>query len=125
MDQIVSRELALKVKEIGFNEPCTSYYYRDILKEGGETDRSFYGACLNVPTQTQLSKWLREKHKLYVHVDCNASGWLWEIEKTNGTSVCWCNHSGPNLSGQWDTFEEALEDGLINACKLVAKKGGK
>lgn len=76
----------------------------------------------SAPTQTHLAKWLREKHELYVHVECNASGWLWEIEKTNGTSVCWCNYSGPNLSGQWDTFEDALEDGLMRACEIVKQR---
>lgn len=43
------------------------------------------GELLACPTQTALSRWIREKYGVYIHVDCNASGWYWEIESTKGT----------------------------------------
>ena len=127
MDQIVSKEIALRAREIGFDEWRERSYMKDVkdslsISGNNSTLGKLEIETFSAPTQTSLAKWLREKHDLYVHVDCNASGWLWEIEKTNGTSVCWCNYSGPNLSGQWDTFEEALEDGLKNICEIVKQR---
>lgn len=139
MSKLVSKKTAILAKNIGFDCDCACYYNLNSMfnnaksktihgHDDGVDIEDFYfnfnvmDDAISAPTQSQLFKFLREKHELYVHVDCNASGWLWEIEKTNGTSICWCNHSGPNLSGQWDTFEDALEDGLMRACEIVKQR---
>lgn len=104
----------------GYNDYCwlptidynTQGYYRDY----------YYSA----PTQSLLQKWLRDIHKIEVLVYCNASGWMWELNKSfykndisGGTHISWSNYSGINESGEWDTFEEALEDGIVNALKTL------
>lgn len=104
MDQIVSKEIALRAREIGFDEWCKRSYMKDVkdslsISGNNSTLGKLEIETFSTPTQTSLAKWLREKHELYVHVDCNASGWLWEIEKTNGTSISWCEFTGPNLGG--------------------------
>lgn len=78
------------------------------------------------PRQTLLQKWLREKHFLEVLVTCNGSGWFYEINKayftgslSGGTSVSWSKDSGPNDSGEWETYEDALEEGLKEGLKLI------
>ena len=72
-------ELAVKLKEKGFNEPCYGYYHRD----GG--DNSFEvcgnGDCdfLNsknqyrvaAPTISQVLKWLRKEKKIYIVIEVN------------------------------------------------------
>ena len=72
----------------------------------------------------ELQKWLREKHNIYCSAWCNASGWAWEIEKTNGTHISIMNIDGNvkgvNLdSGMFNSYEEALEDGLLEALKIL------
>lgn len=96
--------------------------YEDIEKNwNGEfaDDEQWYSA----PSQDTLKRWLREKHHLEVNAYCNASGWLWEINKAypsnGGTSIAWSEESGPNAGGEWETYEEALEDGLLKALKLI------
>jgi hypothetical protein len=71
------------------------------------------------PTQSLLQKWLRDVHKLHAYTDCNASGWFWMIDKTNGTSILWSDDSGPNPGGEWDNYEEALELALFEALNLI------
>ena len=81
------------------------------------------GELLACPTQTALSKWIRKRYKVYVHVDCNASGWYWEIEKTNGTHIKNSGEEGPNLGGCWDDYEECLENALREVCMMMILKG--
>jgi len=76
--------------------------------------------------QPLLQKILREIYKIEVLVYCNASGWMWELNKAHtkdtisgGTHICWSDYSGPNEGGHWDTYEEALEEGLYKALKLI------
>lgn len=79
---------------------------------------------ISAPTQSLLQKWLRDVHHINVISWCNASGWAWEIEKTNGTHISIMNIDG-NISGtipdsgMFSSFEEALELGLQEALKLI------
>ena len=40
----------------------------------------------------------------------------------NGTFITDYDLKGPNDGGCWDDFEEALNDGIYNACKMIKKK---
>lgn len=92
-DQFVSREIAIKLKEKGFNEPCISVYrnfnlYFDKMISGYESDvsesndfstntsldnfdvnkkdKSNY--WITAPLLTQVIDWFREKHNLYIEI---------------------------------------------------------
>ena len=78
------------------------------------------------PTQALTQKWLREVHNIEVLVYCNASGWMWELNKAmnlnsfaGGTHISWSKETGPNDSGEWDRYELALEAGIQEALKLI------
>lgn len=96
--------------------------YKDLL-----IDINKYPArniMFQAPTQSLLQKWLRETHNIHCSSWCNASGWAWEIKKTNGTHISIMNIDGnvegtnPD-SGVFDTYEESLENGLFEALKLI------
>lgn len=70
-------------------------------------------------TQALLQKWLREEKKISVEPYFNASGACWSICKTDGTHIIDYDYSGPNDSGCWDTYEEALENALQVALNLI------
>ena len=38
---------------------------------------------------------------------------------SGGTSIAFSDFSGPNDSGEWDTYEEALEVGIFEALQLI------
>ena len=105
------------LKEIGFDIiECTC---------GG------YPECIctdwNVPTQALVQMWLREIHGINIEPWCNASGWAWELEKTNGTHISIMdidgNVTGTNPeSGMFATYEQALEAGIIE-CIRILKEG--
>jgi hypothetical protein len=72
--EFVSYEIALKLKELGFDEPCITYYYEltsnlrthlgvDILNAWTYKGNKKLGFTL-APLYQQVFKWFREKHEL-------------------------------------------------------------
>lgn len=136
MDQIVTLETAKLAKEVGFNGKVLHFYNHGenelipntklmsisipISVEHLETSRATLPVdCVPAPTQTTLSRWLREKHDMYVSVDMMAfkRGWIVYIISMSRKVVCF-------KAKDFDTYEEALEEGLKQACKIVKDRRG-
>ena len=125
-EQLISYEVAKRAKEKGFNSAQPKGYYNHggtelVLWCDSENHNNQKDFLAYAPTQSLLQKALRDKHDLIVCVYANASGYCWEIHKSpkyGGSSVADSNTTGPNLSGCWDTYEEALDAGLLNALNL-------
>jgi hypothetical protein len=65
----------------------------------------------NAPTQSLLQKFIRETRGVHIEIHRNASGYYWGMCKEDGgTDLGWSDHSGPNMGGVWDSFEDALEN---------------
>lgn len=70
---------------------------------------------ITAPTQGLLQRWLREEKELHIEIVATASGYIWLLDKTNGTSIADSDHHGTMAnedSGCYDTYELALEDAL-------------
>lgn len=128
-------ETAKLAKEKGFNVPTWECFN----SKGKPIDysRNIYayendGKFISKPTQSDLQKWLREEHKINVE-----SNWLPNIEKyrclfipmdskkpkTFKTWREYDNYRAPYLSfDDFETYEEALEQGLIKGLELIEKK---
>lgn len=99
-EDFVTYELADKLKEKGFNEPCYGYYHRD----GG--DDSFEvcgnGTCdflnsknihrIAAPTISQVLKWLRKEKKIFLEIVIVCNGvdaeYMCDIYKINPAIEC-------------------------------------
>ena len=57
----VNLELAIKLKEIGYNIPCNSYYREDY--NNSETFKDYY-SC---PLLYDVQSWFREIHNIHVY----------------------------------------------------------
>lgn len=72
------------------------------------------------PTLYDAQKWLREKHNIHITIGNSASGYWWELSKAdNGTTIYDYNYSGPNDGGEWDTYEDALNFGILEVLKRI------
>lgn len=137
-EQLVSLEVAKLLKDKGFNIPCESCYVLttnslwELLGERRGTwceictqidwNNGKNGNTISAPTQSIVAKWLREKHNFHIIIYNNASGYGYEITKAdNGTHISNDMNDGPNSRGLWDTYEEALEAGLLGTLKLIKK----
>ena len=75
------------------------------------------------PTQSLVQKWLREQHNIRIFIENKTSGEFGFIiytvnpDKTEVIGKPWIRNSFFILS--FKTYEEALEEGLLQALKLI------
>lgn len=131
-DDYVSLEVAKKLQEKGYDEPCLAYYFHeklinvtsqfrgsDVNTIYQESRSQMYG---NVPAPTlyDAQKWLRDNKNIHVCTDNRADGWFYVLYKSNnGTFIRDYNYSGTNDGGCWDTYEEALNAGILEALNYI------
>ena len=127
-EQLITSDTAKLAKEKGFNLRISSYY--DLITKEFEIDGyTWYNKNedelkISAPTQSLLQTWFRDVHGIHVSSWCNGSGWGWEIEKTNGTSIACMDIDGDvegtePESGMFKSYELALENGLQEAFKYL------
>lgn len=135
-DQLISFETAVLAREKGFNVPCRgrihcSHYHfvkNNIIPanvpiadnemfapkcdwnnleecDPNRSNSTLKGLYTSIPTQSLLQKWLREKYKIHIYVQPTLSFDKWTL-----------NH---NFYQTYNTYEETLEAGLIEALKLI------
>ena len=97
--EFVNYNQALKLKELGFDEPCFGFYQleygeiRPIMVDDDEQYRlTGYRTCKNseipkhytsAPTFSQAFRWFREKYNLYHTID-KQGYWFFQIKKDEG-----------------------------------------
>lgn len=125
----VSRELALLLKQAGFDWKCREYYY-NFTTTGWSLNfddnfinwNSWSELYISAPTLEVAQKWLREEKNLILLIDmtpsyCNGKpmGYKFVIHVSCG------NH----IWGEWkDTYEEALEAGIKKVLEMILEKRG-
>lgn len=137
-----SYELSKKLKVCGFDEPCDHYY----CAFDNETDVRFWSCSpqsqngfvnpkgkviVDAPTLAQAQKWLREKKGIAINViahRCHDKHWEgkyhWEeihLPNSNENGPQWIDWSIYGRHPLFDTYEEALSDGLSQMLELIKK----
>jgi|SRR5690554_2625851 len=136
-EQLVSFETAKLAKEKGFNESCIRGYLNKDGSLMNDDDHFDYNSCyddhsimkhlsfknseviddysITAPTQSFLQKWLREVHNLIVIIDWGPLSKKYSYE---------IYHNGKDYGVEYvnDSYEEALEEGLIEALKLIQQQ---
>ena len=118
-EQYISFETAKLAKEKGFTQFGGRYYTKDGNGPFGYISECAVKDGFLCVTQSLLARWIREKHNIHIDSYPNASGYLYYINKTNGTLVYDSDFDGPNDGGAWNSYEEAMESGLQEALKLI------
>lgn len=133
---LVSYEIAKKLKACGFNELCQHYYDTEDAPAGHywrkviSISRNYNEDILkfSAPTLYAAQKWLREKKQINVLIGDCACGYYWEVskagdEQTRGTMLIYYDDNGEDEnSGMWLSYEKALEAGISAALDLLAGK---
>ena len=135
-EQFVSFDTARLLKEAGFDVPCEHFYTDD---DYGEMERrklthpvnhNAYTDDYSCPTQSLVSRWLRDAHKIHVFACieyptgkwfyCNPTGkWFYCIADTTAPSA----REGMNMpEANHDTHEGAMEAGIQEAIKLIKQQ---
>lgn len=85
-DQFATYEIAKKLKELGFNEPCLGYFTPSMQFILANTSKTLSiwdvrNGFLIVPLWQQAIKWLKEKHNIRISIDLNSDADLYYIRK--------------------------------------------
>lgn len=133
-EQYVSFETAKMLKEAGFDVPCREIYrtdrtgdcaFREYDKKNTKDDLCWNSADgfqyeYLAPTQALAARWLREVHKLHVFAKriyeyaLDKFSWGYYIQSSNYE---YCK----NFEIGFDSYEQAIEEGLCEAIKLIKK----
>jgi hypothetical protein len=106
--EFVPYELALRMKQLGFDEPC--FGYRDSV--GYLMIQKTPHCVISAPTFSQAFRWFREKYELYSFVFKFDEGFGYETYKEGVTQT---NES-------FDTYEEAELACLKKLIEIVKQK---
>lgn len=121
-DELVTFSTAKLAKEKGFNMGCLMVYDESHNTEPARRfdlkniHFNFKYIHISAPTQTRLQRWLRELHKIHIVIWYNhINKFRVEFDKLE------CGYEAVNnsLSLNYDTYEKALEAGLLNALKSI------
>ncbi len=139
-EALISFNTAKLAKEKGFQEPCLHHYHDGVLnahwlENGSSTDIEFRvdledlfeninhktyerfnkGEFYSAPTQALLQKWLRDVHNIHIEIQSPDT-----TQETWGSHIRYINKFGNRGDcGDSESYEAALEDGLLEALKLI------
>lgn len=131
-EKIINFETAKLAKKKGLNKVwCNNMYcigFKDFPDDEeiiecdwrNHVDHQYHLAL--APTQSLLQKWLREKHNLHVSVEFEFTKKLsWRVNICDTHKFEWLLPDFLNAH-EFDTYEEALEEGLQEALKIIDNK---
>jgi hypothetical protein len=126
-NEFVSYEIALKLKELGYNEPCLTYYYEltsnlrthlaiDIRNAWTYSGNKKLGFTL-APLYQQVFKWLRNKYDINFSINTIYSKYNENTSKKYSGVID--NKTVFTNVGFYDTYEEAELAGLQKMIEII------
>jgi len=114
--EFVTYELALRMKTLGFDEPCFGYYTNqsylvidEIASQQGNNE------VTSAPTWQSAFRWFREKYGLYFNIH--------RLEHKIGTKEEFMlTIDAPLRGGYYKNYEEAEMDCLFKLIEFVEKE---
>jgi len=128
-DTLITHKTAYLSKDKGFKLPNSTNYIEafdlsdnSLIKIRIE-DQSMLRVAICV-TQPLLQKWLREEHNIHIEVKVSDfiidTNYYWSIFGAyNKTMIRCLSNSGEQTKEFYNTYEEALEEGLYQGLKLI------
>jgi acyl-CoA thioesterase FadM len=125
---ITSYKTAILAKEKGFNTPVR-LKGNDIDKNGNFIVQDFlypknfneYNNCISVPTQSELQKWLREKHNIHIYIRyCfSENDYVGHVYDSDTNTYEQVRNEFNEKRKSYPTYEECLEKLLVEALNRI------
>lgn len=126
--EFIPYKQALKLKELGFDEPCLGYYTGDkmhfVLKPLMLRVNELESYVVTAPLWQQAFDWFREEHNMLANIYSNASGFLYEYHDTiGGTHRFDSEFTGDcKYSGAFTSYQKAQVACLDKLIEIVEQK---
>jgi hypothetical protein len=107
--EFIPYELAVKLKALGFNEPCFAFFngiHLSFSRFDTLGELLDIGKCIEAPTYSQAFRWFRDKYNIHIR-----------IEKYDETK--WWANWGSWTSEVYDSYEGAEEICLEKLIEIV------
>ena len=132
-EQFVTYEIALELKELGFNEECLAKYNggMELVTTGCYTDsppislaitqNDICEAHVLAPLWQQVIDWLREEHDLHINVITryhelhNKRYWQFTIFRISQPN----NNRVEESDFMYDTFDKNIKQAILTAIELI------
>jgi hypothetical protein len=126
-NEFVSYEIALKLKELGFDEPCLTYYYEltsnlrthlgvDINNAWTYSGNKKLGFTL-APLYQQVFRWFRNKYGIDFNINTIYSRYNENTSKKYSGFID--NKTVFTNVGFYDTYEEAQKECILNLISII------
>ena len=112
--EFVPFEIAVKLKEKGFDYPCFGHYVNSQLYVA-HYHNAFHSdskESIDAPTVSQVLKWLREEKELHTEIYMYHNYYLWEIYNTQIYDSDFTQKSEKYSETEYETYEEAALAGI-------------
>ena len=127
-EQFVTYEIALKLKELGFDEECfgryegTDYYlekWNGVKLEPTHTtsQNTFSWQLASTPLWQQVIDWFREKHNIWIQIEMqyyDGITYTYTIIQNNGKVI--------KSEEEFHEYYEAREQAILKAIELCKKQ---
>jgi len=127
--EFVPYELALRLKKLGFDEPCFSWHASKThgLAYGKVIKSDLIQDAVLAPTFSQAFRWFSDKHNLHGElytVDMGAIEYCFQIRDLYSENYIYDNFmgAGDSYSGTFDSFEESELECLKKLIKIIENK---
>ena len=128
--EFISYELALRMKQLGFNESCFAFYNGKHLDLGiwdweypaGQKRRDI-GECPQAPLLQQAFRWFREKQEIEGFVHKSIEGNYYFVIKKTGNNESNMYEFTKTTPKTFDTYEEAELACLEKLIEIVEGRG--
>ena len=127
--QFVTYEIALKLKELGFDEECFGYFapLKKELTIWHNPEVTNQGEFILAPLWQQAIDWLREEHRIDIQILRNKPGYheyKVEIYKTKRDINVYTYFTilEDNSIKWFQLYSEAREEGILEGIKLIEVK---
>lgn len=134
-EQLISFKTAKLAKEKGFDEPCYDCYNPHGMQFSNGWCEYIHDNDIEIPfdnkgikekdvlapTQSLLQKWLREKHKIAVMIFLGVGAkYGYTINNLSAMDIFEDVRTRSYHNPDFDSYENALEEGLLNTLKLIS-----
>jgi hypothetical protein len=130
-EQFVPYEIALKLKEKGFNEKCFGFFLSNERNKHTPTlnltirklnENVVRKECCSAPLWLQVIDWLAEKHNIDISIPpfYDAGGRLYTAMyflKSDGTLIS--DDENTFMLGEFDTKQEARRAAILHALTII------
>lgn len=126
-EQIITLKTAKLLKLKGFDFECVHFYNKgsnfklqnDVMVRTGDND------IYEAPTQALVQKWLRDVHNININISFKPNIKKWDFfpykMSLNGREYLKAinYYTTVHVSRRYDTYEDALENGIIEALDMI------